>query len=62
MLFVWQVWRQITGSGWTQSGECEACSGSSNVETNGEQSDIRSGVMAWDRAVDICESMKQQSC
>jgi hypothetical protein len=59
---LWQVWRQIIGSGWAQSRKCEAFNSSSNVETDREQSDFRSGVMAWDRAVDMCEFMKQQSC
>jgi hypothetical protein len=56
---LYQVWRQATGSGWTQFGECKTFNSSSNVETDREQSDIRSGVMAGDRAVNMCEFMKQ---
>lgn len=54
-----QVWGQTTGSGWAQPRECETFNSSSDVETDREQSDIRSGVMAWNRAVNICELMKQ---
>jgi hypothetical protein len=56
---LYQVWRQTTGGGWTQFGECKTFNSSSNVETDREQSDIRSGVMAWDRAVNMCEFIKQ---
>jgi len=56
---LYQVWRQTTSSGWTQSGECKTFDSSSNVETDREQSDIRSGVMAWNRAVNMCEFIKQ---
>ena len=56
---VYQVWRQTTSSGWTQFGECKTFNSSSNVETDREQSDIRSGVMAWNRAVKMCKFIKQ---
>ena len=62
ILFVfvlYQVWRQTAGSGWTQFGECKTFNSGSNVETDREQSDIRSGVMAWNRAVNMCKFTKQ---
>lgn len=56
---VYRVWRQTTSSGRTQFGERRTFNSSSNVETDREQSDIRSGVMAWNRAVKMCEFIKQ---
>lgn len=55
------MWGQITGSGWAQPGECEAFDSSGHVETDRKQSDIGSGVLARDRAVNTCELMEHSS-